>query len=124
MRKYEGSRVYRNRAVVRAQLPAACTKCGGVVTDEMRWHADHIVSRYEAEAMGWTQQDIDSPANLGASHASCNERDGARLGNKARASAPPRRITPIRRTFKFSGDAGTVPGAAPKNLSPAGGEEA
>lgn len=120
--KYQGTRVQRNRAVVRAQLPAPCTKCGGVVTDQMRWHADHIVSRWEAEQAGWTQQQIDSPTNLGACHGSCNEKDGARLGNKARArDAQARRITPIRREIRFSGDALTVSGVAPQKPSPTGG---
>ena len=120
-RKYEGKRVYRNRAVVAAMLPAACTKCGRVVTADMRWHADHILSRYEAEAMGMSEAQIDSPSSLGPAHASCNEKDGARLGNMARATrAPQRKITPIKREIRFSGEAETVPGGPTQFFSPEG----
>ena len=100
MRKYQGSRVARNRAVVRPLLPTACFRCGDLVTEQMKWHADHMIARAEAEAMGWTEAQIDSPSNLAASHASCDARAGAELVNSRRAR--PRQVVSIRREVRFS----------------------
>lgn len=120
--KYQGKRSTTNRAAVRATLPGPCTKCGGVVTEDMQWHADHIRSRAELEALGVPVSQIDSPANLGPAHKSCNERDGAAMGNRARAKArKAAHITPIRREISFSDGAQTVPGVPTQNPSPISG---
>jgi hypothetical protein len=59
-------------AAVRRMLPAACSRCGGLVTDEMDWHADHLTER----AQGGT----DSPDNYGPAHAHCNTSAGGKIG--------------------------------------------
>lgn len=71
-KKWGGNRSTKARAIVRRMLPAGCVRCGGLVTDEMEWHADHIQER---DAGGG-----DSPSNLGPAHARCNESHGGRIG--------------------------------------------
>jgi hypothetical protein len=65
----------------------------------MVWQADHITPRFIAEAQGWTQAEIDSPANVRPLHKSCNEKSGAKLGNAARAKAKttPRTVPAVKR---------------------------
>lgn len=69
---YSSKRSNRARAIVKAQLPAPCTICHGIVTADMRWHADHIMQRAFAEAAGWTREQIDAASNLGPAHKSCD----------------------------------------------------
>ncbi|MCX2845576.1 hypothetical protein ORG24_11855 [Curtobacterium flaccumfaciens pv. oortii] len=46
----------------------------------------HIVSAWVAKSMGWTQQQMDDPTNLGPTHAkgpgqkACNQIEGGKLG--------------------------------------------
>lgn len=98
-RQYSSKRSNAARKVAAAQLPAACTICKRIVTAQMQWQADHITPRVIAEAQGWTQQDIDSPSNIGPAHRSCNESSGARLGNlhRAKAQVQPRRVPQVKR---------------------------
>ena len=60
------------RAQVRRMLPAPCTRCGDLVTNEMEWHADHIQER--------TYGGEDNPNNFGPAHAHCNTNAGGKIG--------------------------------------------
>jgi hypothetical protein len=71
-KRWGGARSAKARAVVKRMLPAACTRCGGLVTDEMEWHADHIQERSTGGQ--------DSPDNYGPAHAHCNTSAGGRIG--------------------------------------------
>ena len=71
-KKWGGHASTKARAHVRRMLPAGCVRCGGIVTDEMDWHADHIQERHD--------NGTDSPSNLGPAHARCNESAGGRIG--------------------------------------------
>ena len=82
---YATKRVNRNREIVKAMLPAPCTKCRGLVTQEMNWHADHILSRAEGEALGMSPLEIDASWNLGPAHRSCNTKAGGKLGAQMKA---------------------------------------
>ena len=71
-KRWGGHASTKARARIRPTLPAPCTRCGGLVTDEMDWHADHLERRGE----GGT----DSPGNMGPCHARCNTSDGGKIG--------------------------------------------
>lgn len=123
MSRHYGSnkqRVARNREVVAAMLPAPCVRCGAVVLPEHNYQADHIVSRYEAEQMGWALSEIDNPSNLGPAHASCNARAGGKLAAaiKKQKAAEPKRIERIERPQPrlFVG-AADYPDLVPQSLS-------
>ena len=124
-RKYSGTRSIAARKVVAAQLPAPCTICHRIVTDQMQWQADHITPRVLAEAQGWEEQDIDSPSNLGPAHRSCNESSGAKLGNfhRTQPKAATARIPKVQRpTFGFFLTDTKAPAGAPSFLSPEAAE--
>lgn len=70
------------RAQVKTMLPAPCTRCGGLVTEDMDWHADHITERTFGGGGG---------GNLGPAHAGCNTAAGGKIGAAITNS---RRITP------------------------------
>jgi hypothetical protein len=63
----------------------------------MRWNADHPISRVEAEAAGIPQHEQDRM--VVPSHASCDAKAGAVLGNqlRAKAKAEPRRVPQVKR---------------------------
>lgn len=113
-RQYTTKRSVSARKVVAAQLPGPCIRCKRIVTVDMKWEADHIVSRVTAESMGWTTADMDSPTNLGISHASCNHKAGAALGNKLKAKprTEQRKIAPIKRKIEFSSEGSNTPASA------------
>ena len=71
-KRWGGHASTKARARVRAMLPAPCSRCGGLVTDEMDWHADHIQERAQGGA--------DSPDNYAPAHAHCNTSAGGRIG--------------------------------------------
>lgn len=71
-RRWGGNDSRKARAIVRPMLPAPCTRCGGVVTEDMDWHADHILQ----DALGGASE----ASNYGPAHAHCNESDGGKLG--------------------------------------------
>lgn len=52
----------------------------------------HIVSRYDARRMGWTEDRINSIPNTQPECQDCSNRSGARLGQKVQRSRPGRRI--------------------------------
>lgn len=122
VRQYSSKRSNAARKVAAAMLPSPCSICGRVVTADMQWQADHITPRVIAEAQGWTANDIDSPSNIAPSHASCNARSGAKVGNQLRSKAqPPTRHVPNvkRPTLKpFSDGITNTPAVAPQILSP------
>ena len=69
----------KHRARIAAALPAACIRCGGIITAEMRWDVGHRVDL----ALGGDANDV------GPEHRSCNRRAGGRAG--ARVSHANRR---------------------------------
>lgn len=71
-KKWGGHDSTKARAIVRRMLPAQCTRCPGVVTDEMEWHADHIQDRHGGGG--------NEPSNLGPCHAKCNTSAGGKIG--------------------------------------------
>lgn len=87
MTTYSGTRATRLRAIVRAQLPLPCTKCGAQVpADSDDWDVDHLHARADGGAV-WDVR------NVGPAHSSCNRAAGARDGN-ARRSGTGRRLRP------------------------------
>lgn len=71
-KKWGGHASTKARAIVRRMLPAGCVRCGGLVTDEMEWHADHIQERND--------NGTNDPNNFGPAHAHCNTSHGGRIG--------------------------------------------
>ena len=84
------------QAVVRAQrprlkatLPAPCIDCGRVIRPGDRWQVGHRVPVAIAKLQGWTVTQINSPSNLGPTHAkapgqrACNQIAGGKLGAAA-----------------------------------------
>ena len=59
-----------HRARIAASLPTACIRCGGIVTNDMRWDVGHRVDL----ARGG------NPDDVGAEHRACNRRAGGRAG--------------------------------------------
>ncbi len=85
---HDGGASRRNRQIVAAMLPAACYRCGGLVTADDDWHADHIVP------LVVTGEQTPGPDMLAPSHARCNTRHGAQLRHervRAKANADSRR---------------------------------
>lgn len=121
-RQYSSTRSQRARKIVAAQLPAACYRCGRIVTADQRWEADHPMSRVQAEALGISEHEQDQA--VVAAHASCNHKHGASIGNaiKAKPRIEQRKITPIKRNVSFSGEVTNTPAAAPQVFYPIAGE--
>jgi hypothetical protein len=77
---------------------APCARCGGRIDRRSKTRGPdsldvgHVVSRYEARRLGWTDEQINALSNTRPEHARCNRADGARLGNANRreAAGPPR----------------------------------
>jgi hypothetical protein len=123
-RKYSSTRSNAARKIAAAMLPTNCYRCNRIVTADMRWNADHPISRVEAEAMGIPQHEQD--AMVVPSHASCDAKAGAELGNRlrAKAQAQPRRVPKVARPrLSFFSEDTKTPAAAPQILSPQGGTE-
>lgn len=127
-RKYNPTRAKRVRAAVAVQLPCACSICGRLVTAEMRWHADHVLSRYDAERLGVSDAEADALAR--PAHASCNTRAGAELKNRIAKEKPRPRVierierpqpTPTTEDEPFSTEQGQ-PRSVPSKFSPRAGE--
>jgi hypothetical protein len=72
VRRWGGNDSRRARDIVRPMLPAPCTRCGKIVTDEMEWHADHLQRAVEGGS--------DEATNFGPAHAKCNTSDGGKIG--------------------------------------------
>ena len=109
-RQYSSKRSVSARKTVAALLPATCYRCGRIVTADMKWEADHTISRVQAEAMGMSE--VEQDMLIAPAHASCNHRHGAKLGNelKARAKAEPRRVPKVDRPqLSFSGGITNTP---------------
>lgn len=78
--------------------PLECARCGLVIdrTPGQRHGGSldvgHIVSRYDARRMGWTDEQINSLSNSQPECQTCNRAHGARLGNanRRKATSPPR----------------------------------
>ena len=71
-KRWGGHASTKARAHVRRMLPGPCNRCGGLVTDEMDWHADHVMER--------GQGGTDSPDNYRPAHAHCNTSAGGKIG--------------------------------------------
>lgn len=71
-RRWGGNDSRQARAIVRPMLPAQCTRCPGIVTEDMDWHADHI----QEHALGGES----NASNYGPAHAKCNTSAGGKLG--------------------------------------------
>jgi hypothetical protein len=56
----------------------------------------HIVSRYEAKQLGWTEQQINALSNTRPERADHSLRSGAELGERVRQGRPPRASVPVR----------------------------
>lgn len=93
-------------------LPCPCYRCGRIVTADMKWSADHPVARVHAEAQGVPEHEQD--LTVVPSHASCDQKAGAKTGNELRAKprTEQRKITPIKRKISFSSEALSTPAAA------------
>jgi 5-methylcytosine-specific restriction endonuclease McrA len=75
----------RNREVLRRRrLP--CAVCGCPIAYDVpgAFVAGHIVSRYKAKRLGWTEAMINSLSNLQPECKRCSHRTGAREGNQAK----------------------------------------
>jgi hypothetical protein len=92
-RRWGGNDSRKARAIVAMMLPAPCTRCGGTVTAEMEWHADHI---QEAMHGGGSEA-----ANLGPAHAKCNTSAGGKLGAKITNGYKQENQTHRERTVKW-----------------------
>ena len=91
-RRWGGNDSRKARAIVRAMLPAPCTRCGEPVTEDMEWHADHV----QEAAFGGE----DRASNYGPAHARCNTSAGGRIG--AAMTNGPRAVQHVReRTVKW-----------------------
>lgn len=109
-RQYSSKRSNSARKTVAALLPAPCYRCGRTVTAEMKWEADHTISRIQAEALGISE--VEQDRMVAPAHASCNHRHGATLGNQLRAKAqmPPRSVPRVARPqLRFSGEFTNTP---------------
>lgn len=89
------------RPIIAAQLPAPCIDCGQPVHASQRWQVGHRVAAAVAKRMGWSEEQINSPSNLGPSHGksrgqrACNQIAGGKLGaQRSRASRPSSRRMP------------------------------
>ena len=84
------------RARAAAKLPCQCPRCGGMVTAEMVWHADHWpISRAEAKLAGIPLAELD----VWPAHGSCNTSHNTRPGQTKTAGPrgkSERAHTPIR----------------------------
>lgn len=117
-RKYSSTRSGAARKVAAALLPCPCFRCGRIVTADMRWNADHTISRVEAEAMGIPQHEQDRM--VAPSHAHCDASHGAKLGNQLRGRRTPeqRTIPRVERPqLGFFGEDQQSPEGAPQNPS-------
>jgi hypothetical protein len=76
---WRGTRVTQARANIAAQLPLPCAYCQQPVTPGQLWHLDHQPPRIALPETEW-----DNPQYHRASHAKCNTKAGAILGNKIR----------------------------------------
>lgn len=123
-RQYSSTRSSRARKIVAAQLPTNCYRCNRIVTADMKWEADHPMSRVQAEALGISEHEQDQ--SVVAAHASCNHKAGASLGNamKAKPRTEQRKITRIKRAVSFSGETTNTPRLAPQVFSPVSSQEA
>lgn len=72
---------------------APCARCGGEI-DRRRgargpWSLDvgHIVSRYEARRLGWSEDKIHAQENTQAEHRRCNRAAGAAITNAIREAS-------------------------------------
>lgn len=74
-----GRRAQQVRAELAATLPAACWRCGGIVTADMAWDVGHLI---EVDLDPSNAYDPDAYA---VEHAYCNRRAGAQYGNRKRA---------------------------------------
>lgn len=121
-RQYTTKRSVAARKAVAAMLPAPCYRCGRIVTADMKWEADHPMSRVHAEALGISEHDQDQA--VVAAHASCNHKHGASIGNalKAKPRTEQRKITRITRDISFSGELTNTPAAAPHVFYPTADE--
>lgn len=115
---YTSKRASAARKTVEAMLPAPCYRCGRVVTKDMKWEADHPISRVVADQLGISAEDQDR--SVLPAHASCNHKAGAVLSNqrKAAVKAESKIIQRVERPqLSFSEDLTNTPAAAPQNLS-------
>lgn len=87
-KEYSGKRVSNARAIAQRQLPTACYLCGGLVTADMRWVAEHKIPRALAKQMGMSAFEQDSPDNIGVSHLSCSNKSGGKLSQSVFRSEP------------------------------------
>lgn len=122
--QYNSTRSRRVRTSVAATLPAPCIRCGAVVTAEMRWDADHLLSRADARDLGVSDADCDAMA--GPAHRSCNLKAAGELTarrNRERATQP-RVIERIERPQPSFLEEPAVPRALPNKISPQSAEVA
>ena len=116
--KYNSTRSKRVRASVALTLPAACVRCGGIVTAEMVWDADHLIARSDARDMGMSDAECDAMA--GAAHRSCNLKAAGELTarrNRTRATKP-RQIAVISRPQPPFSTEAPEPRALPTKFPP------
>ena len=80
--RYAGVEQRAARAQAAAKLPSMCPRCGGIVTADMVWHADHWpISRAEARAQGLPLAELE----VWLAHKHCNE---AANGSEKRRGRP------------------------------------
>jgi hypothetical protein len=72
----------RMRPRIAASLPRPCIDCPRLVLPTDTWHVGHITAVATAKKLGWTTAQINSPQNVGPSHAHCNTSTGGTLGAK------------------------------------------
>jgi hypothetical protein len=78
-----------------------CARCGGHIDRGSKTRGPdsldvgHVVSRYEARRMGWTDEQINALTNTQPEHAHCGRSHGARLGNANRREAAGQARTPL-----------------------------
>lgn len=89
---YRSARWYQLRAQVRFEvlLGLTCAHCGGCIDlvakapHPLSFMLGHVRSRAELESLGYTDEQIDTRANVQAEHYACGRKHGSALGARAR----------------------------------------
>jgi hypothetical protein len=81
----DSPRFRRNRTYLKG-LRLPCSLCGRCIdySQPGAFVAGHIVSRYRAKQLGWTEEQINSLNNLRTECRSCSMRTGAREGGRVK----------------------------------------
>jgi hypothetical protein len=96
----------RNRALLK-KMRLPCSVCGKAIdySTPGQFVAGHIVARWKAKRLGWTEPMINSLSNLQPECRECSHRTGAQEGGRVRHQRP-RRTGPAGRLTTRAGGEG------------------